>query len=461
MCKALFTAAELAEALNGKWLGNEPTGKWSINTDSRTVKPGECFVPIVGERFDGHDFLDSLPDGVIALKAQGYAAPENLPVLEVENTTQAYQDIARYHRLRMSDLRVAAVTGSVGKTSVKEMLRAIFTEAVGEEAVLYTLGNTNNQIGVPQNLLRLNSKTRYAVIEMGTNHHGEIAPLSQCALPDGAVINTIAACHLENLGSLEGVAKEKSAVYSGMRRADCIAVYPTECAGKSVIESAAKEFKNVTFGNSQNADVSAEYLSGSLNGSEVRLIFRKINKSVTFAWSLTGRHQAENAAAAAALAYNMGIDLEVIARGLSNTTLPGKRMDSVTLNGTTWINDAYNANPQSMKSSLAGIAENCSKNSPLLLVLGDMLELGSDEISYHHEVLEFVSKTFCGHDYRILLLGKRFEEALKTGNIQLKNAECFSQLAMLVDALQKLRTPGMTIFLKSSNSIGLSKVEPC
>ena len=136
-------------------------------------------------------------------------------------------------------------------------------------------------------------------------------------------------------------------------------------------------------------------------------------------------------------------------------------MDSVTLNGTTWINDAYNANPQSMKSSLAGIAENCSKNSPLLLVLGDMLELGSDEISYHHEVLEFVSKTFSEHDYRVFLLGKRFAEALKTGNIQLKNAECFSQLTVLVDALQKLRTPGMTIFLKSSNSIGLSKVEPC
>ena len=157
----------------------------------------------------------------------------------------------------------------------------------------------------------------------------------------------------------------------------------------------------------------------------------------------------------------MGINLEVIARGLSNTTLPGKRMDSVTLNGTTWINDAYNANPQSMKSSLAGIAENCSKNSPLLLVLGDMLELGSNEISYHHEVLEFVSKTFCGHDYRILLLGKRFEEALKTGNIQLKNAECFAGLDLLINALQKLRSPGMTIFLKSSNSVGLSKVEPC
>lgn len=461
MSAALFTAAELAEAVNGKWLCEPPSGSWSINTDSRTVQPGECFIPIVGERFDGHDFLASLPAGVVALKAAGRSAPENLPVLEVEDTTCAYQAIARYHRLRMKNLQVAAVTGSVGKTSVKEMLRAIFTEAVGEAAVLYTLGNTNNQIGVPQNLLRLNEKIRYAVIEMGTNHHGEIAPLSQTALPDGAIINTIAACHLENLGSLEGVAQEKSAVYSGMKSPDRIAVYPIECAGKSIIENAAKPFKSVTFGGSSAADVSAEYISGSLNGSEVKLFFRKINKSVTFAWNLTGRHQAENAAAAAALALAMDIPIEVITRGLSNTTLPGKRMNSVTVNGTNWINDAYNANPRSMKSSLAGIAENCSKTAPLLLVLGDMLELGKDEIIYHREVLEFVSKTFQPHDYSLYLLGKRFEEALNSSQASCKNVQSFTDLDVLLEAIRKSCVPGMTIFLKSSNSIGLSKVEPC
>ena len=461
MTKALFTAEELACAAAGKWLNGIPQGSYSINTDSRTVQAGECFIPIVGERFNGHDFLDSLPDGVVALKGAGYPVPENIPVLEVADTTQAYQAIARYHRLRMKNLTVAAVTGSVGKTSVKEMLRAIFTAAAGEEAVLYTLGNTNNQIGVPQNLLRLNENIRYAVIEMGTNHHGEIAPLSQTALPDGAIINTIAPCHLENLGDLNGVAREKSAVYCGMNSADAIAVYPAECAGKSIIANAADKFKNITFGNSDSADVSAEYMEGSLNGSTVKLFFRKTSESVTFSWNLTGRHQAENAAAAAALAFNMNIPVDVIARGLSNTTLPGKRMNSVTLNGTTWINDAYNANPQSMKSSLAGIAENCSKTSPLLLVLGDMLELGSDEISYHREVLEFALKSFAGYNYNICLLGKRFTEAFEYLSNMPENVLCFGDLESLTDHLAAVRTPGMTIFLKSSNSIGLSKVEPC
>ena len=462
MASAQFTAEELRIATGGSWLnGQAPTGKWQINTDSRTIRAGECFIPIVGERFDGHDFLKSLPDGVTALAEYGRSCPENLMVLQVKNTTEAYQNIARFHRLRMKQLKVAAVTGSVGKTSVKEMLRAIFNAAVGEDAVLYTIGNTNNQIGVPQNLLRLTTDIRYAVIEMGTNHHGEIAPLSQTALPDGAIINTIAPCHLENLGSLDGVAQEKSAIYSAMTSPDAVAVYPAECAGKTIIETAAEKFRHVTFGETANADVYAEYISGSLDGSTVKLVFRDSGKSVTFSWTLSGRHQAVNAAAAAALAYSMNIAPEVIACGLSNTSLPGKRMDSVTINGTTWINDAYNANPQSMKSSLAGIAENCSKTAPLLLVLGDMLELGDDETAYHREVLEFVQTAFRDHNFKLCLLGKRFNAAAQDNTLQLSNVQCFDDLDSLTKTLRELRTPGMTIFLKSSNSIGLSKVEPC
>lgn len=461
MEQALFSADELSIAANGSWCKNaKPAGQWAINTDSRTIQPGECFIPIVGERFDGHDFLAQLPEGVIALAEQGRQLPENLPVLLVKNTTEAYQNIARCHRLRMKNLKVAAVTGSVGKTSVKEMLRAIFTEAAGADAVIYTLGNTNNQIGVPQNLLRLTEKTRYAVIEMGTNHHGEIEPLSRTALPDGAIINTIAPCHLENLGSLEGVALEKSAVYSGMTALEGIAVYPAECAGNAIIRQAAQPFRQATFGDDETSDVSAEYLAGSLTGSEVKLYFRKLNRSVTFQWQLTGKHQAANAAAAAALAYNMGIDPEVIAGGLRNTVLPGKRMAAVELNGTVWINDAYNANPQSMQSTLASIAENLSAESKLLLVLGDMLELGDEEITYHRQTLEFVMQRFEKHDFKLFLLGKRFAAALQElGDFD--KVQCFDSLQDIQQAIKNYRTCGMTIFLKSSNGTGLSKVEPC
>ena len=458
MSKALFTADELAVAVNGKWLNSTPDGLWSINTDSRTVQAGECFIPIVGERFNGHDFLAALPDGVIALKGTNYPAPDDLPVLEVADTTAAYQDIARYHRLRMKNLTVAAVTGSVGKTSVKEMLRAIFTEAVGEDAVLYTLGNTNNQIGVPQNLLRLTPQTRYAVIEMGTNHHGEIAPLSAAALPDAALINTIAACHLENLGDLNGVAKEKSAIFSGMTAQDALAVYPADCAGYDIIENAAQNFRKLRFG--ADGDVTARYLNGSLNGSEVEISFNLLNKKVSFSWELTGEHQAANAAAAAALASGLGITPEVIARGLSRTQLPGKRMKSEVVNGTTWINDAYNANPQSMQSSLQCIAEN-SADTPLLLVLGDMLELGAEEIAYHAAVLDKAEQLFAKHNYTLFLLGERFKQALQLRTDIPGNWRTFDSLDAVRSAIIAHRQAGMTIYLKSSNGIGLGKIEPC
>ena len=460
MEKAYFTAAELAAATNGYWQnGVLPNGLWSINTDSRTIKPGECFLPIVGERFDGHDFLDKLPEGVIALAQKNKKITTALPLLLVDDTLEAYQNIALFHRKRMTNLRIAAVTGSVGKTSVKEMLRAIFTEAAGTDHVLYTIGNTNNQIGVPQNLLRLNENIRYAVIEMGTNHHGEIAPLSTCTLPDSAVINTIAACHLEHLGSLEGVAKEKSAIYTALAEDGC-AVYPQECAGNEIIRDAAKNFNSSTFGQKSNADVSSEYIAGSLNGSQVRLHFNKLDQSCEFAWELTGKHQADNAAAAAAVALSLGITPEVIARGLSNTTLPGKRMNSVVCNGTTWINDAYNANPQSMQSSLQCMAENCDKKLPLLLVLGDMLELGSQEIDYHRQVIEFALNTFKQHDYTLFLLGKRFQAAAETLALP-ENVILFNTLEEVTQAVYKHKTANMTIFLKSSNGTGLSKVEPC
>jgi UDP-N-acetylmuramyl pentapeptide synthase len=151
----------------------------------------------------------------------------------------------------------------------------------------------------------------------------------------------------------------------------------------------------------------------------------------------------------------------VIARGLVNTALPGKRMNSITVNNCVWVNDAYNANPQSMKSSLACIKENLEEDKPLLLVLGDMLELGDEEIAYHREVLDFVQKNFSRrNNCRIFLLGKRFAEAYKTAGITLQT-ECFDLLEALQSKLSATAEEGMTIFLKSSNSIGLSKVEPC
>ena len=156
----------------------------------------------------------------------------------------AYRDIAHFHRLRFPSLRLVAVTGSVGKTSVKEMLRAIFERAAGRDAVLHTEGNTNNQVGVPQNLLRLEERHRYAVIEAGTNHPGEIEPLSRCAAPQIGLINSIAPCHLEFLGSLAGVAREKAHLFDGLPGNGC-AVIPRNCPEVEILEKAAEKCAEV------------------------------------------------------------------------------------------------------------------------------------------------------------------------------------------------------------------------
>ena len=196
-----------------------------------------------------------------------------------------------------------------------------------------------------------------------------------------------------------------------------------------------------------------------MEGSTVKLNFNAAGESFTFTWQLTGNHQAVNAAAAAAAALALNISPADIARGLSNTTLPGQRMKSVKVNSTTWINDAYNANPHSMKSSLDCIKAN-HQAGKLLLVLGDMLELGNDEIAYHREIVEYVQQNFAVENTQLFLLGGRFAASCKNLDLPLPTT-FFSNLPDLQDLLSRMDKSGLTIFLKSSNSIGLSKVEPC
>ena len=310
MAVPTFRAAELAAATGGVWRqGVVPRELLSgIVTDTRRACAGALFLALAGERFDAHNFLrNAIAGGCAALCIEASKAdrlpPEcYVPVLEVADTLAAYRDIAHFHRLRFPSLRLAAVTGSVGKTSVKEMLRAIFEAAAGPDAVLYTEGNTNNQIGVPQNLLRLEERHRYAVIEAGTNHPGEIEPLSRCAAPQIALINSIAPCHLEFLGSLAGVAREKAHLFDGLPENGC-AVIPGSCPEVGILEDAARNYATVLrFGETADCAVRARYFGGRLAGSRFELTFPD-GKQFEVEWALSGRHQAVTASAAACAAH--------------------------------------------------------------------------------------------------------------------------------------------------------------
>ncbi len=462
MTMHLFNADEIKAGARGEWL-KAPSADFhvkSVKTDTRQDCTGSLFVALVGDNFNAHDMLDKAVEAKAAAICIGreYSSrvqPEwNIPVLLVDDTLDAYQDLAAFHKRRFPELRTVAVTGSVGKTSIKEIVRSILVAAAGEEGVLATEGNTNNQIGVPQNLLKLNPNHRFAVIEMGTNHHGEIEPLSRCAAPDVAIVGSIAPCHLEFLGDLNGVAREKSKIYSNLNP-DGTAIYPENCAGNEILSLAAAPYMNFCFGTDENADFRAIYHGGNLHGSSIELFMRPYGCSIKVDWKLPGAHQALNAAAASAAAASLGIPVETIAEGLRKCSLPGMRMAVVERDGVVWINDAYNANSGSMKAALHWLAE-FADPARLMLVLGDMGELGSNSDHEHQEVLKTAFELFPGTRFR--LIGKNMAAAWD--KLGLKGDVKFFADSTAAREIHGEVAAGMTVLLKGSRFMRLEKILP-
>lgn len=434
MLETTFTAAEFAQATGGEWVGDlsafpERAGFFS---DTRLDGKNKLFFAFSGENFDAHNFLDAAAAAgccALCIRKNFTGKTPDLPLLKVDDVVKAFQNLAAYHRRAFPELVVAGVTGSVGKTSTKEMLRAIFVEFAGTpDAVLYTIGNTNNHLGVPQNLLRLNDKHRFAVIEMGTSSHGEILPLSLISSPAAAAVNTVAPCHLENLGSLDGVANEKSTIFAGVPETGT-AVIGIGTHGEEILRRAAGCRKIITFGNDpEKCDVATRFDHGTLEGSTFTLTFFN-QRSYTVSWSLTGVHQTGNAACAAALAIACGVPETAIVSGLSNTTLPGRRMKRTVVDQVTYINDAYNANPASMRALLTLLDETADKEK-LVLCLGGMRELGERSTAEHTELLQIVAGKFPG--VRLITVGREFENIPGNGKFFPTSPEAESYLASIV-----------------------------
>ncbi|MBR2365079.1 MAG: UDP-N-acetylmuramoyl-tripeptide--D-alanyl-D-alanine ligase, partial [Lentisphaeria bacterium] len=325
-----------------------------VSTDSRKMMKNALFIALDGEKFDAHDFIvPAVANGAVlvcAAKTKAHKVPSDVPAIIVDSPLRTYQMLAKNYRLRFKELKVIALTGSCGKTSTKEALKAVFSEYAGKEKVLATEGNTNNQIGVPQNLFRLTEEHKYAIIEMGTNHFGEIRPIAETAMPDAAMIVSIGSCHLEFLKNFEGVATEKGEIFSFLPK-NAPVVIPFQCPAVEILRNkAAKRTEKIyTFGEEKSSTVSFTYLGGNIDGASFRLSCDR--NSVLVNCPIAGKHQAQNAAGAAAMASAFGIPPELIASGLGKMTLPGMRMRKSEHNGAIWLNDAYNANPDSMKAS--------------------------------------------------------------------------------------------------------------
>lgn len=456
-----LTLNELQNATGGEWLRpvNGQKSITAIKTDSREDCHSSLFMALPGETFDGHDFLpkavsSGAPCVCIDKKHIG-SAPADIDVLIVNDTVRAYQDIAFFYRKKLKNLKVVAVTGSNGKTSTKEMLKAVFAEAFGSDFVYATEGNTNNHVGVPQNIFKLTENHKVTILEMGTNHPGEIEPLSRIAIPCIGVICSVGKAHIENFLTEAAIANEKSEIFSHLDKKGT-AVIPAAHHLDTILMEKASAFNLMKFGQTSDADVTAEYLGGNLYGSSFELKFKKHGISKKISWKLSGAHQAANAAAAACAGLAAGITPDTIAAGLEKCVLPGMRMRISDKNGTIWINDAYNANPDSMKAGLDWLAEfiDCKK---LMLVLGDMRELGNTSDEAHEKILTLAVEKFPGA--KIVAIG---EAMCKTAaNDFFKNKICaFKNSADAVDYVRKNAVQGTNVYLKASRGTKLEIIEP-
>jgi UDP-N-acetylmuramoyl-tripeptide--D-alanyl-D-alanine ligase len=382
----MMRLAEAAAALGGRASGGDAlfTG---VSTDSRSLREGDLFVALRGDRFDGHEFLKAAATARAAatMVDSRYHGEYPVPALVVEDTKRSLGDLARYWRARFQPALVA-ICGSNGKTTVKEMLAAILRAHAGpgEEthAVLATRGNLNNDIGLPLTLLGLRHAHRWCAIELGMNHKGEIAYLAGIARPTVALVNNAQREHLEFMRSVEEVAAENASVYEALP-AEGVAVINADDAHAPHFRSRAGKHRTVEFG-LEHGTVTGRYKLERLT-SELRLRTPAGEADATLA--IPGIHNVRNALAAAACAHAVGIKTSTIAEGLTAfRPYTGRLQVKRAASGATVIDDSYNANPDSVRAAIDVLV---SSPAPTALVLGDMGEVGERGVEFHREVGEY------------------------------------------------------------------------
>ena len=408
-----------------------------VSTHSRQVSEGSLFVALQGPRFDAHEFIHAALPAAAVMVSRPVASGH--PRILVKDTRQALGALAAGWR-RRCPARVVGLTGSNGKTTVKEMLAAILQQA---GSTLATRGNLNNDIGVPLTLLGLSTEHRFAVIEMGANHAGEIANLTALAGPQVALITNAGPAHLEGFGSLEGVARAKGEIFQGLGP-DGVAVINADDPYAQFWESLNTGRRTLLFGTSERAQVQVG--QGADGGAWVR--HEGVCLPVNLA--LPGAHNRLNAAAAAAASLALGLDLDTIAAGLSSLApVPGRLMRRKGRDGLNIIDDSYNANPASTRAAVDMLLD---EPGPRILVLGDMGELGDDGPALHRQTGEYAAAR--GVD-RLLAVGPLCRHAVEgfgEGALHFKDQEA------LIRALDTLLPKNGTLLVKGSRGQRMERV---
>ncbi|MGA7984977.1 MAG: UDP-N-acetylmuramoyl-tripeptide--D-alanyl-D-alanine ligase, partial [Burkholderiales bacterium] len=418
----------------------------AVSTDSRSLTGGELFVALRGERFDGHAFLAAAKaaGAAAAMVDQRYAGPAPLPLIVVPDTRSGLGALALHWRARFSPVLVA-LTGSNGKTTTKEMLAAILRHHGGNEGVLATAGNLNNDIGVPLTLLRLRQAHRYCAIELGMNHKGEIAYLAGIARPTIALVNNAQREHLEFMDSVDEVAAENASVY-GALPSDGVAVVNADDAHAALFRRAAGGRRVIDFGLEAPAMIRGGYALKPL-ASELRLHTPDGDARTTLA--IPGLHNVRNALAASACAHAAGVPASTIAAGLSLFhPYAGRLQVKRAASGATVIDDSYNANPDSVRAAIDVLAAAAGRT---LLVLGDMGEVGDMAPDFHLEVGRYARERGIGALYALGEMTAHSTAGFGAG------ARHFASMDDLIEAARSAAGAGATVLVKGSRFMRMER----
>lgn len=441
-----WRASELAQVAAGQLMGGDADFT-SVSTDTRTLQQDALFVALSGPNFDGHDFVaDAAARGAAAALVARHL-PVGIAQIVVPEPLAALSRFAHEWRMRFS-LPVIGVTGSNGKTTTKELIGAILGQL---GPCLVTRGNLNNHIGVPLTLLQLRPTHRFAVIEMGANHQGEIAHLASLAAPTIGIVTNAGAAHLEGFGSLQGVASGKGELFRGLPT-DGVAVINADDVYAGFWREARASERMLTFGFEQPADFTAHRVQASSAASGFRTQFDLVTPAGTqpAVLHLAGLHNLRNALGAAAVAHAAGAALDDIVTGLDSMRSVAGRLElKPALNGAFLVDDSYNANPSSLKAGLDAFA---SFGGERWLILGEMMELGAAGDELHAEVGRYARAAGVT---RLLGIGAgaRFAvDAFGTGG------HWFEDLDALIAHARSALAPGLAVLIKGSRANRLERV---
>lgn len=444
-----LTLQQLAQWCNGKVV---PTGADceinAIQQDSRDIRHGNLFVAIAGEHFDGHDFVKQAASTGAAAALVSRETGNGIPEIVVEDTLIAFGDIARRY-LEMLNIPVVAITGSVGKTTTKEMISGVLA---GKYRVSKTQGNHNNNLGLPITVMEMAADTETAVLELGMNHFGEMAYLTSIARPNVVVITNIGTMHIEHLGTREGILKAKLEIMQGIRD-DGVAVFNGDEPLLWNLRDGTH--RRIYFGiENARCDVLATDIRQIDGGMEFKVV--AFGEKFSVFVPQEGRHTVYNALAAIAVGMLQQVEPQVIARQLGLFLNTGMRQRVFEENGCIIIDDCYNAGPESMEAALNVLKEHKCEGKRIA-VLGDMLELGSRAMAEHYRVGRLAA---AAADV-ILAYGKHSERIITgavTGGMNTKAAVHYDDQSEMAQALGRIAKPGDVLLFKGSRGIKMERV---